>query len=221
MEIKCTGQELGSIITALDFAVRMWIGQYDHIEDVIRWNKDAEAVWDMEEFVRPILLDARNLVFPELKDFSYYGSYGVHNPNRPVKGAIAYDMYQEFRFRQSYFQHPEGGWTVNFDKPLWCADDPCERPTASLFVENGQDMAILGVCREQKDIICDALNAYASLLGTNLVGMFRVFTDNEEALKRMEGAETIYRSIPYDPTMSTKESREEFEKLAEKIRKAT
>ena len=220
MQIKCTDQDLSATLIALDFAIRMWIGQYDKIEEVMRWNKDVDSI-DVAGSVRPLIHRARNAVFPELTHIGYYGSFGVFNPERPAKGAVAYDMYQEFRYRQAYYHHPEGGGTVNFQTPLWCKDDPYQRPAASLCKEDGKDMAVLIVCKEQKDIIVEALRAYALLLETKLVDMLRIFTDNEEALELMREAEKRYTAAPYDPRIYTEGEREDYERLAEMIEKVT
>lgn len=74
MQIKCTGQDLSAILIALDFAVCMWIGQYDNIEEVMRWNKDVEPA-DIAGSVRPLIHRARNAAFLEPMYIGYYGSF--------------------------------------------------------------------------------------------------------------------------------------------------
>lgn len=209
--------KLGMIITALDFSVRMWIGQYDNIEDIMRWHKEVTAESGIDDEVGHMLLKVRNVVFPEIADYGYYGSHGVYNPKRPIQGGVAFDMYQEFRTKHAYFLHPEGGWTREFDKPLWCKDDPYDRPAASLYRDGDTTVATLTICKEQKDILVKSLKAYSLLLSTKLTDMLRIFTDNKEALDLMEEVEKFYAAIPYDQHMFSLEDAKMFWELAEKI----
>lgn len=222
MEIKCTEEELWKIQTALDFYVRMQIGQYDNIEDYMRWNKVVDRVDHVSDQVTGLLLIARNTVFPKLNrglsgSIGLSGCFGVFSQDRPVKGGIAYDIYQEVRYKRSYFLRPEGGWTVDFDRPLWCDDDPCPRPEASLWKEGSTDYAKLKVCKEQKDVIVDALKVYAMLCETKLRKMLVYFTDDKYALDTMQCVEDIYRDIPYDENCHDDDQPEKYLKLAESI----
>ena len=60
------------------------------------------------------------------------------SPDRDTKAAIAYDMQQEFRYRRAWFLKPEGGYTVDFGRPLPCNEDPCDFPKAECYDVDGE-----------------------------------------------------------------------------------
>ena len=51
-ELEFTEPEIKSVLNALDFYSRIWIGQYDHILWEIRWMKDCSQLDKLDEVLR-------------------------------------------------------------------------------------------------------------------------------------------------------------------------
>ena len=132
-ELEFTNNEILIILQALDLYSRIWIGQYDHILWDLRWYRNCNQLDELDKTLRREFLDIRNIVLPGLYEYSLNGSYGIFSPDRDTKAAIAYDMQQEFRYRRAWFLKPEGGYTVDFGRPLPCNDDPCDFPKADCY----------------------------------------------------------------------------------------
>ena len=218
MKIICSETELGMIQPALDVYMRMQIGQYDNIEEYMRWNKDITQIDNVSDQVEGLLLLARDTVFPKLNHglpgtVGLSGSYGIYSKDRPVEGGIAYDIFQEIRYRRAYFHHPEGGYTVDFRKPLWCTDDPYPNPAATIFTKENSIIAELTICPEQKTIILEALKVYSLLSEGKLREMLAHFTDEKYALDTMQCVEEIYSNISYDKQLYDKEETSNYLKL--------
>lgn len=98
------------IINALDLYTRINIGQIRAISDVFlfrrKWN------WDEFHFYANGL---KKTLFPDLQENE---SYGVHSSKVNESARIAWDIHQVLRHDISWFLNPNGGMTVNFDKPL-------------------------------------------------------------------------------------------------------
>lgn len=62
--------------------------------------------------------EIKGLLMPEI---SVNGSYGVGH-NREAD--IAWQAYEVLRYTMAWHDHPDGGITVNFDKPMTWTDEP-------------------------------------------------------------------------------------------------
>lgn len=107
------------LVSALDFFTRIGIGQIEEISHgiyVFGWNYPNE--W-MEQFneVREILDEIKfNLI-----GMPPNASYGIHSPEIPDEIRMAYDIQQVIRHRLAWDQEPNGGITIDFDKPMQCS----------------------------------------------------------------------------------------------------
>ena len=111
------------IRNALELYIRIRIGQWHETAEVcMRTDSElsGEDYYERKEQMRPLLGEARAIWFPELgKDLS--GNYGV---SKFADTRIAYDVFQVLRHRMSWVLHPEGSWTVDFDRPAQFSDQP-------------------------------------------------------------------------------------------------
>ena len=126
-----------------------------HIRRCIKWSSQLDA---LDDTLRRKFWDIRNIILPGLRKYSLNGSYGIFSPDRNAKAAIAYDMQQEFRYRRAWFLKPEGGYTVDFGRPLPCEDDPCDFPKAECYDMNGEFRIRVYIDDTQLGVIIDALN---------------------------------------------------------------
>lgn len=102
-------------IAALDFAMRVWLGQWrEIIECCMKYEPDKTSEWcECRDEAAALLLQARKIVMPELTGWGH--SYGVYN--RPETERL-YNVLLAVRSCLAYYDHPEGGNTVNFREPM-------------------------------------------------------------------------------------------------------
>jgi hypothetical protein len=99
------------IMNALEFYTRMRLGQFDNaIADLFLFRRK----WNWEQF-NYHALRLKNTVFPELSENA---SYGIYNKEVGEWAQISWDIHQVIRHDLSWFLYPDGGMTVNFDKPM-------------------------------------------------------------------------------------------------------
>lgn len=107
-----------SMIGALDLAIRIKLGQWGElIEHCMVWepSKTDEYCRRRDE-AEAVLLKARNIVMPELMDMhSQHGSHGVYSGEERER---LYNLLLAVRSCIAWHNHPEGGYTVDFRKPM-------------------------------------------------------------------------------------------------------
>lgn len=111
-----SGDDASNISIALDFYIRVLIGQYDVLSGNSYRLSEVGGIYSGSEADR-FLLQIRDILLPELSNYGPYGSHGVYSPHRDIRAGEAYNIYQELRYRRAYFNHPEGGYSVDFDTP--------------------------------------------------------------------------------------------------------
>ena len=194
-ELEVTNNEILIILQALDLYSRIWIGQYDHILWDLRWYRNCNQLDELDKTLRREFLDIRNIVLPGLYEYSLNGSYGIFSPDRDTKAAIAYDMQQEFRYRRAWFLKPEGGYTVDFGRPLPCNDDPCDFPKADCYDVDGEFRIKIYIVDTQLKVIIDALNIGILESDCQIRKLFEYYTDDQEALQIAEKVTELLTSI--------------------------
>ena len=102
-------------VAALDFAMRVWLGQWREIvERCMKYEPDKTSEWcERRDEAEAVLLQARKIVMPELTGWGH--SYGVYN--RPETERL-YNVLLAVRSAIAYHNKPEGGDTVNFNRPM-------------------------------------------------------------------------------------------------------
>lgn len=181
-QLEFTDNEIRIVLNALDLYSRIWIGQYDQILWDLRWYRKYNQLDALDESLRRKMKDMRNIILPGLQGDSLSASYGIFSPDRDVKAAVAYDMQQEFRYRRAWFLSPNGGYTVDFRKPLPCEDDPCVYPKAECFYSGGEFRIKIQIDDIQLGVIIDALNIRILEYNCQIRKLFEYFTKDQEAL---------------------------------------
>lgn len=129
-----SGDDASNISIALDFYIRVLLGQYDVLSGNSYCLSEVGGIYSGSEADK-FLLQIRDILLPELSNYGPGGSHGVYSPHRDVRAGEAYNIYQELRYRRAYFAHPEGGCSVEFDTPLWATDDPFPHPEVSFHLD--------------------------------------------------------------------------------------
>lgn len=194
-ELEFTDNEIRIILQALDLYSRIWIGQYDHILWDLRWYRNCNQLDELDKTLRREFLDIRNIVLPGLHECSLNGSYGIFSPDRDTKAAIAYDMQQEFRYRRAWFLKPEGGYTVDFGRPLPCNEDPCDFPKAECYDVDGEFRIKIYIADTQLEVIIDALNIGILESDRQIRKLFEYYTNDSEALKIADELTELLMSV--------------------------
>jgi hypothetical protein len=103
---------------ALNLAMRVRLGQFGEIvEQCMEWEPDKTDEWcERREKAEAILLQARDIIMPDLRDMhSLAGGYGVYAKEGTER---LYNVLLAVRSCLAYHNKPEGGYTVDFRKPM-------------------------------------------------------------------------------------------------------
>lgn len=182
MKVTIPENQTSAILSALDFYIRVLIGQYDVFSDSQRMFLFYGNEQEEKRDVRKILMDLRDQIIPELHSLGITGNYGIYNRDRDIRAGEAYNIYQEIRYKRASFYHPEGGFSNSFDKPLWTGDDPYPRPSVSFaWNKGGGAVAVKAeLCREQLQIVLDALEMYRNHIQRQYVKLFRYLSGSQK-----------------------------------------
>jgi len=96
---------------ALENYARLLMGQFDMVFDNYRFQDNRKADW--WEDVNPKLKELKEILVND-ESFKYFAE----------EREISWELMQVLRYTQSWEDFPEGGWTVNFDKPLNLSSRP-------------------------------------------------------------------------------------------------
>ncbi len=116
--LEMTETQARAIVAALDLAIRIHLGQFGRIVDeCMEWEPGKTDEWcQRRERAEALLLQARNIIMPELQDMhSLHGSHGVYSG---VERERLYNLMLAVRSCLAYHEQPEGGYTVDFRKPM-------------------------------------------------------------------------------------------------------
>ena len=131
-----------------------------------------------------------------VEGYGFSGSYGIFSDERDIRAGIAYDLQQEIRNKRACFEHPQGGYTVDFHDPLPCDDDPCPFPRAYCRTEDEKTALYVDAVDRQVQIILDSLYVQKAFVAGRFCEMFSFFTDDRPALSIVDEIEEIYSKIP-------------------------
>lgn len=209
-----------SVLAALDFYVRILIGQYNNLLWGLRDDPLDDSAASREALSRTLLM-IRHKILPDIDSLGLSGSYGIYSRERDVRAGEAYNIMLELRYHLAWLNSPEGGSSGEFEPPLWAADDPYPHPHAFFFVDaKGEGAVNVKLCREQLQIIIDALGMYAGYLHYQFQDVFRYLTDDKEVL---ETAKQVGDARKFSVCESTLASREKWAKhiaeIAEELRR--
>ena len=114
------------VMNALELHARLHIGQFDHLDWEFVSHGNKRDFWrdqEQRDQLRTHLIGARDIIFPELKQMGFGGSYGIFNQSNIGETAhVAWDMYQCVRYQVAYYRNPSPdqvtGWSVSYNKPM-------------------------------------------------------------------------------------------------------
>lgn len=115
--LEMNEEQARCVVGALDLAMRIRLGQWKEIiEQCMKCEPDKTDEWcERRDKAERVLLEARNIVMPELKDLnSLHGSYGVYSMEETER---AFNVLKAVRSAIAWHKKPNGGITVDFDRP--------------------------------------------------------------------------------------------------------
>lgn len=124
VQVTMTIEQARLIMKAMDLYSRLLMGQFGELkylfcgfgEDAKTYNRDSEH-WHFDFDTIQRLL--KNVIYPDLPHNAYWGITGYSEQNKcPKEATIVYDAYKAMDYAISWHVDPEGGMTVNFDKPM-------------------------------------------------------------------------------------------------------
>ena len=112
-----TEEQARLVIRALDFFSRMRMGQFGELIGLVLpvSGGDIDDYVARRDEVERILLDARDVLMPDLRDMnSLHGSFGVYHFADSTR---AFHALQAIRSCIAWHNNPAGGVTVEFNRP--------------------------------------------------------------------------------------------------------
>ena len=199
MKYKIRGDQVHTLIKALDLYSRIFMGQYSEIEWCLRLNTrstDGRPLYEVvdEQKLQMALLKVRDLAMPALKGYGFHGSYGIWSADNDRRSVEAFDLEQVIRHSDAWFRNPEGGIGTHFDRP-WLHGRFDKMQAKCVGTRDSYNMVISDISEEQNEIICNALKASATLYNLEFVKFLKYFTDKDDALTAMKDIETLYDGV--------------------------
>ena len=181
MEVAFGNEEVRTLMSALDTYMRIWMGQYDHIEWTLRMLTSELDKLELNESDRKqAWLLMRDLILPELSGMPLGASHGIWGKHTDDRAQIAYDILQVVRHARAWHKNPKGGTGRDFSKPwihgsLPPAQCTCEGEDESL-------LTTLVLTPAHAALMADAVSVLSSVINQNLVEVMSHYTMNEKAL---------------------------------------
>jgi hypothetical protein len=115
--IRVNERQSQVIMDALDLYQRILMGQFQEIDSLFTSSTKNTFREDRarKDALKCHLDLARKQIYPELDAGAYYSILDI--AHTPDVARIAYDIRAQMDYVISWHRHPDGGITVNFDKP--------------------------------------------------------------------------------------------------------
>jgi len=104
-------------LRALDVYSRIGVGQFERIFEM--FLGDPRRQKDVSD-CKPLF----NCFKRQLLALEPNTSFSICSPDVPADYRLAFDVLQVIRHHVAWRKKPEGGFTVNFDKPMGTSDQP-------------------------------------------------------------------------------------------------
>lgn len=123
LRVTLSPEQASAVVTAIDFYMRIRMGQFSELGHIF-WDRNGH-----DERVSERLNQIKALIYPEHPGLG--ASYSI--ASAPYKDArVSYDVLQVIRHAAAWAENPEGGMTVNFDRPSFVSD-ALPRPKAEVL----------------------------------------------------------------------------------------
>lgn len=113
-ELELSKEQAETTCQALDLYARVLNGQLDEVARVLEFIPGRKQ--GRSEEARVLLALAKLALIPELSVNAHFGITGGSD-----EAKVAYDVYQVIRHRLAWDKNPQGGFQVEYDKPLYCS----------------------------------------------------------------------------------------------------
>ena len=195
LALTLTEAECNMVISALDLYSRIWIGQYDRIDEIYIYDIDSK--WNKESRRHRVFQEIRNLLIPSLLGMGDYSScsLGIWSEKTDIRAINAYDIKQRLRYELSWYKNPEGDIMVDYDTPMIRGSNG----DLSVFCETTEEgvCATLYLSKEHLTVMQTSIEVYSFLINRKMQDAFRYFTSNEEVLSLAEELTRIYKEYEY------------------------
>ena len=199
--LNITDEECYFIINSLDLYSRIWLGQYDRIDDFFIY--DTGDRFDKDSRRHMLFQQIRMLLIPSLGACNYTScSLGIWGNETDFKAINAYDLQQRLRYELSWYKNPEGDITVDYDSPLIKG----ELGDCSVFCERIDESAYvtLYLSHQQLLTIQTSLETSACFINRNIEEAFKYFTSDKEVLAVAKKLTVVYKGFAYQSFFSDK-----------------
>jgi hypothetical protein len=127
VQVTMTVEQARLQMRAMDLYMRILMGQFEELEHlffaeeydpIFERGRDVIARSDLDYYLKQV----KKCIYPTLE---HHASWGITGSPCPKHATIIYDMYKTMDNAISWYQHPRGGMTVNFDPPMhWYKEMP-------------------------------------------------------------------------------------------------
>ncbi len=117
--LEVSESQARTLCRALEFTGRMRIGQWKELIGLCLDVGDVDEFCRRRDELEVILENARQIAYPELSRFEH--SYGI---GKFRDANQCWDLYEVIRNCLAWTNHPEGGTTVDFGRPMNWSNDP-------------------------------------------------------------------------------------------------
>ena len=190
VEVALGNEDASTLMSALDIYMRIWMGQYDHIEWTLRMLTSRFDELELKESARnQAWLLMRELILPELSGMPLGASHGIWGEHTDDRAQVAYDILQVVRHARAWHKNPKGGIGRDFDKPWIRGSLP---PIQCTCEEGGEDLlTTLVLTPAHAALMADAVSVLSSIIKQDLFEAMSHYTMNEKALNIARGIEEL------------------------------
>ena len=115
--LTLTREQAQTVMDALELYARLRIGQFNRITELLLDVQNADDYCKRREIANDLLNIAACVIFGK-------NAYGQPECQKDNLHHRAWNIYAALRYKMAWHDHPEGGWTVCFDKPRPWGGEP-------------------------------------------------------------------------------------------------
>lgn len=197
--LQLEDKEITVCINALDFYSRIFMGQYERIDNTLVWAAEDSEAFHRNAIIRKRLYEsARSRVFQGtfLEDQSFSASFGIWSEETDERAVLAYEIQQVIRNKAAWVRNPKGGIGVDFDKPIIKSAHP--EISCKCWKEGDVLKQEISMNLVQAEILCEALRINYRLYSVRLRELFAHYTDDKIVLEIVGIAEKLYKGISFN-----------------------
>lgn len=109
--LTLTRDQAIATMDALELYARLRIGQFNRITELLLDVQNADDYCKRREIANDLLNIVACVIFGK-------NAYGHPDCKKDKLHSRMWNIYAALRYKMAWHDHPEGGWTVNFDEPF-------------------------------------------------------------------------------------------------------